>query len=352
VVLDIGGKIYTGLPGRVVFDSLPGNLRAVPTLLMSVTGPIATDIPIELSYLTSGLGWHADYVANYDGDAGRLDLTGWATVSNTTGVEFKNAKLKLAAGAVNRVASQPPRPMMRTAAMAAVAAPQSVDASGMTPQSLSGLNIYSLGRPVTLSSGESKQLVLMRAVNVPVKRDYVVEGQPAFYTGLMPNQRQNGSVAIELSLKNEGRAKTAKAKAAEGGAEGLGVPLPAGVVRAYAQDNDGAPEFLGEDRIDHIAEGGDIRLRLGGDVELPVVREQISFVHASDAIALSVWRISLHNAKPRAVTVRVAEPVPGNWDVIKENMAHTKNAAGAAEWTVVVPAKGEAILEYTVKTTL
>ena len=136
VVLDIGGKIYTGLgTGRVVFDSAARQsaARCRRLLIRRRRADRRPDIPIELSYLTSGLGWHADYVANYDGEAGRLDLTGWATVSNTTGVEFKDAKVKLAAGAdINRVAPQPgPRPMMRATAMSAVAGARSLAAEAV-----------------------------------------------------------------------------------------------------------------------------------------------------------------------------------------------------------------------------
>ena len=354
LVVEIAGKIHTGVsPGRIVFDSLPPNLRATPTLLVSASGPAGVDIPVELSYLSGGLGWHADYVADYDNDAGRLDLTGWATITNTTGVTFENAQLKLAAGDINRAQPpQPPRPMMRMAMAAKAEADQTMPEA----QSLGGLNLYPITRPVTLGTGETKQLALLRAISVPVKRDYIVRGQSWFFTSLMPNQRQEGRTEIEVSLKNDRPARPARGKApadppTPADTSGLGAALPPGIVRAYGQDNDGASQFLGEDRIDHTAEGGEVRLRLGRDIDLPVVREQISFVRASDQMLLSLWRITVRNAKARATSVRVVEPIPGSWEITKESLPHTKNAAGQAEWVLAIPAKGTASVEYTVRTT-
>ncbi len=351
LVLEIGGKIHTGVPGRIVFDSLPGNLRPVPTLLMTAIGPSGADIPIELAYLTNGLGWKTDYVATYDGDAGRMDITAWATVTNTTGAEFKDAKLRLAAGDVNRVAPPRPMPMMRAGKsmeMAMAAAP--AQDSSVTNRSFEGLNIYTIPRPVTLLPGESKQLALMRATNLSAKREYVVRGQPWFYTSSMVGQHQEGRAEIEVIVKNEGRKAPAKGKQASAEPEGLGGPLPAGVVRAYGQDQDGAPAFLGEDRIDHVAEGGEIKLHFGRDLDVPTTRDQVNYVKASEKISLSVWRIVMRNTKAKPVTVRVSEPISGDWEISKENLPHTKATSGAAEWTVPLPPKGEMVLEYTVKT--
>ena len=352
LVLEIGGKIHTGVPGRIVFDSLPGNLRPVPTLLMTAVGPSGADIPIELAYLTNGLGWKTDYVANYDGDAGRLDLTAWATVTNNTGAEFKDAKLRLAAGDVNRVTPPRPIPFARAnqkmeMAMASRAPAQD---AGVTNASFEGLNIYTIPRPVTLLPGESKQLALMRATGLAAKREYVVRGQPWFYTTSMAGQHQESRAEIEITVKNEGRKPAAKGKASTE-PEGLGGPLPAGVVRAYGQDQDGAPAFLGEDRIDHVAEGGEIKLHFGRDLDVPVTRDQVNFVRASDKISLTVWRIAMRNTKAKPVIVKVSEPISGDWEISKESIGHTKSTTGAAEWTVTLPPKGETVLEYTVKTT-
>ena len=360
VVLDIAGKIHTAVPGRLVFDSLPAGLRPTPTLLMNVTGPVGKDIGAELTYLTAGLGWHADYVARYDSEANRLDLTAWASLTNTTGVDYRDAKIKLVAGDQNRVVPSPQPRTMRAAAAPMAAAQATPLADGVTTPSIDGAHIYALARPTTLATGETKQVILLRAVSIPVKREYAVRGQPWFFTSPMPGQVQEGRAEIEVALKNEavvlsrpkGKSGKAEKPEADEAIGGLGIPLPAGIVRAYGEDSDGAAQFLGEDRIDHVADGGEVKLHLGRDVDLSVKREQTSFVRASDALALSVWRITLRNAKSKPATIRLIEPVAGNWDVTRESQAHIRNAAGLPEWDVVVPPKGEVVLEYNIKSPL
>lgn len=349
VVLDIGGKIYTDIPGRLVFDAIPPTLRAQPTLLVTAVGPVGKDVNAALSYLTSGLGWHANYVARYDSEGGRLDLTAWATVENSTGLDFTGAKLKLAAGDVNMVSPSPLPYVRKAMAMQAEASPP-MDAG--SPQILDNLHLYTIARPIALANGESKQLMLLQLINVPVKRDIVVRGQPFFFLQPMPGQPKLGSAEIEVTLKNEAvrpPAKGAKDGAPASPPSGLGQPLPAGIVRAYGEDDEGRLQFLGEDRTDGAAAGDEMKLHLGHDVDLPVTREQVSFVRATDAITITAWRLTIRNGKAKPMTVRIEEPVSGNWEIPKENIPHTKNAAGLPEWNLTIPAKGQAVLEYSVR---
>jgi len=359
LVLDMGGKIYTGAPGRLVFDGLPENLRPAPALLVTAAGPVGKDITADLSYLTNGLDWHADYVAHYDGEGDRLDLTAWAMVTNATGVDFKDAKLKLAAGEVNRVKAPPSpmpmRAMMMRADVPAAAAEAAPSAPNAPSQALDTVRLYTIARPTTLANGESKQLLLLQVNNLAVKHEYIVRGQPWYYTAPLPTHTEQGGAEIEVTVKNEPRSegKSVKGKETKESRDGsLGMALPAGVVRAYGDDDGGATQFLGEDKVDAVVPGGDMHLHLGRDAELPVTREQLSIVHATDTISISAWRLSFKNAKSKPVTVRVEEPVSGAWEIPKETVAHTKNAAGLPEWSVTVPARGDVVLEYSIKTSL
>jgi hypothetical protein len=132
-------------------------------------------------------------------------------------------------------------------------------------------------------------------------------------------------------------------------AVGLGLPLPAGVVRVYGQDETGAPQFLGESALNHTAEGGDVRIVVGRDFDVTSEREQKNFVRAGERIVLTTWRVSLKNAKTKPVSVRVVEPFDGAWEITRETQAHDKANARMAEWTITVPAKGQADLEYTAR---
>jgi hypothetical protein len=105
VVLQIGSRIEVlrddGLPTRVIFDKVPNNLRARPTLSVTLNSSRAGTRPAQLSYLTSGMGWKADYVALFDEKAGKMDVQGWVTLTNNTGTTFDNAKTLLVAGTPN-----------------------------------------------------------------------------------------------------------------------------------------------------------------------------------------------------------------------------------------------------------
>ena len=336
VVLDIGGKIHTSVPGRMVFDSLPSGLRATPTLLMNVTGSAGKDVEADFSYLTGGLAWHADYVMQYDADAARMDLTAWATITNTTGVDFKDAKVKLVAGEVNRISPPAPlRPqrMLEATAMAA-AAPL---ADGVTERALDASHIYSMGRPTTLADKESKQLALLSGQGIAVRRELIVRNdQPYIYANVMRGQNQESRAEAELIFKNDAAAK-------------LGVPLPAGTMRVYGMDEQGAAQFLGESTIDHTASGGEVRVKLGREFDVPVTREQTNFVKASDIITISAWKVTVKNAKTRPIKVRVLEPMPPSWEITKESHPHKDAGAMTTEWLLDVPAKGQTVLEYNVK---
>ena len=334
VVLDIGGKIHTSVPGRIVFNTLPAGLRTTPTLVMNVTGVAGKDADAEFSYLTGGLTWRADYVMQYDADAGRMDLTAWATITNTTGVDFKDAKVKLVAGDVNRVAPSP-RPMRMLEGKAMVASAPMAD--GVSEQTLDASHMYTMKTPTTLADKETKQLALLSSQGVPVRRELIVRNdQPYIYANLTRGPMPETRAEAELVFKNDAGAK-------------LGVPLPAGTVRVYGMDDQGAAQFVGEATIDHTAAGSDVRVKLGREFDVPVTREQTNFVKVSDIITISAWKVTVKNAKSRPIKVRVVEPMPTAWEITKESHPHKDTSAATTEWLLDVPAKGQTVLEYNVK---
>ncbi len=338
LVVQMNGRIHSNPPGRVVYDGLPPGMHAAPSLTMTVAGSPGQDIDSELSYLTSGLSWHADYVLQYDPDAGRMDLNAWASITNTTGVDFRDAKLKLVAGQVSREMGRP-QPIQMKAPMAfearAAAGPMQ---DGVAEESLVGNHIYTMPRPTTLAANETKQLALLSAQDVVVKRENVVRSQPVVFQQDIRTRPQTTAVGIELSFKNDAAAK-------------LGAPLPAGTMRVYSVDQQGAPQFIGESRVEHGAEGTDVVLQAGRDYDLPVLREQLNFVRASDNIILSVWRVTVKNTSAKPVAVKVIEPIPGAWEITKESHSHTKSDAGSAEWALQIAPKSQVVLEYNVKST-
>ncbi len=337
VVLKVGDRIETGLPGRLVFPDVPANLRDRPTLVVSLENGSAAPQQLELSYLTGGLGWRADYVAGLSADDKTLDLSGWVTLTNLSGTTYRDARLQLVAGDVNRVRDElrMARTMVMEDAMVKATAP------AMREESLFEYHLYTLPRPTTLKENQTKQVALLSAAGVPVRKEYRLSGGSHYYQGRYGDLGEKLKVAVFVEFDNK--------KAAQ-----LGLPLPKGVVRVYKQDRSGQPQFIGEDRIDHTPENETVRLKLGEAFDVTANRKQTDFRKLGGDSRYnyrfeSAFEIRLKNAKDEAVTVTVVEPVPGDWKVLSESRQHRKGAANAAVWDVPVPAKGEATLTYRVE---
>jgi len=349
-VLRFADRIETGVPGRLAFDSVPSNLRDRPTLsiLLEAAGGKQA---VELSYLTGGLSWKADYVANLSTDGKSLDLNGWVTLTNRSGAGFDNATLQLVAGTVNRV-RQPE--MMKAYAMPA-AAPRA-KAMEATQEALMDYHLYSFERTTSIADNQTKQLALLSASAVPVRREYLLAGNDWYYRDRYGQIGQKLKPAVFLEFENgvsvEANVGPIDVKQSgrnynKGGQ--LGKPLPAGIVRVYAKDSKGAAQFVGEDRIAHTAKNEKLQLRLGEAFDITAERKQTNYRKVADNVSESSWRIELRNAKDEAVTVKVQEPMPGDWEVVQESQKHTRESARVASWNVAIPASGAAVLEYVVR---
>jgi hypothetical protein len=335
VVLKFADRIETGVPGRLVFPSVPETLRDKPTLVISLLNPTAGVQNLELSYLTGGLSWRADYVAELNADDSQLDLNGWVTLNNQSGTAYPNAKLQLVAGDLNRVQEAQPAPRAMRAMAAKVA-----DAAEMQQESLFEYHLYSLQRPTTLAENQTKQVALMAASRVPVRKEFLLQGAEYYYSGQVGEIGRKLKVGVFVDFQNKG--------------EGLGIPLPKGVIRVYKKDSQGNALFVGEDRIDHTPKNETVRLKLGDAFDVTADKKQTAFQKLAGSgrynyLFESAYEIVLKNAKPEAVTVTVREPMPGDWVMVNESHPHAKAASGTAEWKVAVPAEGQTTLTYRVR---
>lgn len=335
VVLKYADRVETGVPGRLAFPGVPDTLRDRPTLVISLLNPNAGTQKLELSYLTGGLSWRADYVAELNADDSVLDLNGWVTLSNQSGAAYPNAKLQLVAGNLNRVRDTqgPPRAMMAMAGKVA-------DAAEMQQESLFEYHLYTLQRPTTLAENQTKQVALMSAASVPVNKTLLLQGADYYYVNQVGEIGQKLKVSVFVDFNNAG--------------QGLGVPLPKGVMRVYKRDSQGNAQFVGEDRIDHTPRNENVRLKLGEAFDVVADKKQTAFQKLAGngrtgTLVESAYEIVLKNAKSEPVTVTVREPMPGDWAIIGESIPHSKPAAGSAEWRVEVPAGGQSVLTYRVR---
>ena len=332
VVLKFADRIETGVPGRLAFANVPDKLRDTPTLVVSLVNAPAGEHPVELSYLSGGLSWQADYVAELNARDDRLDVNGWATLTNQSGAAYPNAKLQLVAGDVN-VVSPPMAPQRGDMAMAKMAE------AAISAEPSFEYHVYTLPRPITLTENQTKQVALMSATNVPVMKEYVLQGANHYYSGPYPEIGQKIKTGVFVELQNKG--------------EGLGIPLPKGVIRVYKKDAQGNAQFVGEDRIDHTPKNETMRLKLGDAFDITADKKQTDFQKLATAgrntIIETAYQIVLNNAKKEAVTVTVREPIPGDWTMVSESMPYRKAASNVAEWKVKVPAEGSATLSYRVR---
>jgi hypothetical protein len=336
VVLRIGDRIETGLPGRIVYDGVPPNLRDRPTLVTELQSSRAGQQTVELSYLSSGLAWKADYVAELNASDSSLDLNGWVTLTNTSGTSYPNARLQLVAGDVNRV-----RDEMRYAAKAMSAVRAEAPAPRqMAEESLFEYHLYTLQRPTTIADNQTKQVALLGASAVPVKKELVLQGNDYYYRSSVGGIGQKMKVGVFVQFENRE-------------ASHLGLPMPKGVVRVYKKDGAGNAQFIGEDSIDHTPKSESARLKLGEAFDVTADKKQSDFKRREPFAAWtyvyeSAYEIVLKNAKKEAQTVVAREPVPGDWRMLEESARHAKVAAGTAEWKIDVPAEGSATLKYRV----
>lgn len=335
-VLRVGDHIESGIPGRLIFPAVPENLRDRPTLTMLVDSQSEEPQPVVLSYLTGGLSWQADYVAELGPDDTSLDLNGWVTLQNESGATYENARLKLVAGDVNRV-----RPMMRTSGSVERVALSSAMDSSMAEESMFEYHLYTLGRPTTIKEKQSKQVALMQADNVQVKKEFILNGQNYYYSNQVGDLGRKMKVGVFVELKNTKEA-------------GIGQPLPAGIMRVYKKDSSGSLQFVGEDRIDHTPENETIRLKLGDAFDVTADKKQTDFQKLAgfsryNYVYETAFEIVLKNAKDEAVTVRVQEPVPGDWEMVEESAPHVKESADTAVWQITVEAKSSTVLTWRVK---
>jgi len=334
-VWQIGGEIVTGLSAdHIKFPELPGNLYTHPTLIWTLDNAGAARHRVEASYLASKLSWNADYVLTVSRDDKAADLDGWVTLANGSGTSFRNTKLQLVAGDLNRV-----RQVFGKAMDMARAATAAVAESVMTQESFSDYHLYTLGRKTTINNNETKQVSMLTGTGVPVTKRYVVEGQSFYYrNGQHPGSPIKDVVQVYYRFKNEERA-------------GLGMPMPSGVVRVYQADSKGGTQFVGEDRIGHTPKDEELNLKIGNAFDVTCERNQTDFEKIAANVYELEYAITLRNHKTSPITVDVNEPIGGTWRMVRSSHPFTKTAAWAAAFAVPVAADGTVVLTYRVRVT-
>ena len=329
----IGNEIVTGLRAdHLRFPELPANLYTRPTLIWTLDNSGGARHRVEASYLAGKLSWSADYVLTVARDDKTADLDGWVTLTNGSGTAFRDTKLQFVAGDLNRARQV----MGQMAEEVAIASPMA-RAPRMSQETFSDYHLYTLGRKTTIHNNETKQLSMMTGTAVPVLKRYIVDGQAFYYRNTVrPGSPIKDNVQVYYQFKNEERG-------------GLGLPMPAGVVRVYQSDSNGGVQFVGEDRILHTPKDEQLNVKIGNAFDVVCERNQTDFEGISTNVYELEFEITLRNHKTTPITVEVNEPIGGTWRMIRASHTWTKTAAWAASFTVPVASNGTAVLKYRVR---
>ena len=324
IVLRVGEAIETDPAGRIVFPDLPDGLSASPRADIRVSVQEAGARRLTLRYLTQGLSWSTQYVARYDAEAGRMDISGMARIVNDLPVSFGARQVRLLAGQVSQAAGEEgggPGPE-RMAAMSARADGARVP----EPQTQADLKAYPLPESLDLPAGGAVEVPLMQAENVAVDRQYRLANLATAY----PYNGERGPSAANVRLRIEDTARA-----------GFGQPLPAGTLRVYAGDL-----YRGAQRIDDTPVGGDLSVDLGRAFDVTATARQTAYEQLGDRSYETAQEITVKNAKDTAVAVQVLGNFPADWEMRSESHPHELENASTPVWTLEVPAGGETVLTY------
>jgi hypothetical protein len=332
-IFRIGDEITFGHPGRIIFPGVPEDLLAKPTLVWLAENGLLSGQEVEASYLTNGINWRSDYVVTLNEKDDQADLSGWVTIDNKSGATYRSAKLKLVAGDVNRAKDELAykRGIMNLAEAAAKpAAPQ------FKEESFFEYHIYTLQRPATVKDNQTKQISLVQAENIPVRKELLYQGASYYYGSRYGETIPDQKVGVFIEIENRKE-------------HHLGIPLPKGTVRVYKRDSEGSLQFIGEDSIDHTPKDEKVRIRLGDAFDVVGTRKQTDWKKIAYDTYEAAFEISLRNHKNENIVVRVVEPVPGDWKMLSSSRPFTKSEAFTAEFQVPVPKDGATKLTYRVR---
>ena len=333
-IIEVDGKLQFSLPGEPIFPSLGTDNVLKPTLNWKLNSASSGKIDAEVAYLSRGFSWEASYnlVAPEKGDT--VDIVGWVTMNNQSGMTFADAKLKLMAGDVHRVEENVAMPFATTAkgrGMMAMA-----DAV-VTEKSFDEFHLYTLGNPVTLRDKETKQVEFVRATGVKAERIYVYEGSGYSRRG----SSAAGKVQVFREFKNAEANK-------------LGLALPKGKLRFYSQDDDRQLEFVGENQIDHTPKNEVIRVFTGNSFDLVGQRRLVSQTeNNSEHVATQTIEVKVRNRKKEPAEIRVVEHATrgGNWTLTAQSQPHEKKDATTFEFRAPLQPDEEKTVTYTIRYT-
>lgn len=325
VVLQIGDTIEVlrddGLPVRVIFDKVPPNMRARPTLSVTLEAKGGA-VPATLTYLTPGLGWNADYVTLFDDAKQTIDVQGWVTLTNNSGTDYRNADVLLVAGDPNDGGGRQSFESFATG---------TIDQAGTESgdrERLGDYYLYPLAERTTIANAQQKQVSFLDVKAAPARSTY------EFNNGwLSTNEAASASSVLKFSTSSSG---------------GLGDQLPQGTMRVYMRDKRGDPQFIGESAIEATPMGSAMSIRTGEAFDVKVKTVVVERTRVNSSRWKTKMQYEFTNARNKPVTVDLGqEGLWGDVRITDQSQEGKRVSADRVEWSVPVPANGKAVLTAT-----
>ncbi len=325
-LMDESGKVKVISLDEMVqtnFPELPEGLIARPTLFWNYLSDYSGKLDCRVGYQTVGLNWDAEYVGLLDAKETNLDLSGWASIDNNSGKTYRDAKLKLIAGEINRV--QPTRKGMdEDMSIRVMGSPM---AAGFEEKRFFEYHMYTLPRTATLADNENKQISLFEPASTTVKKVYYYRPE-----------RSATDVQVVVEFVNSTQT-------------GLGMPLPAGRVRLFKADSDGSLILLGEDQIDHTPKDEKMSLTVGTAFDIKGEETLVNQTQVSKKVEDREFNLELRNRKAEDVTIKIEKVLWGFWEITQSTHEYKKKDANTITFEVPVKADSTANVKYTVRFT-
>ncbi|HRI44822.1 MAG TPA: hypothetical protein PLL78_12820 [Fimbriimonadaceae bacterium] len=329
IVSTDGGRILLSPSGEIEIASIPEGLISRPTLHWLVSSDEPGERDVEIGYLTQGIGWTANYVLTLPDDATGGNIQGWITLRNESGAAYRDARLKMLAGEVNRARRY------QAVDMAPMVFAERAAGYAFEEETLFEYHLYTLQRPTTILDREIKQVGLLGSDRVAVGKRLVFDSLVRRHG--YPDEGEIGSGVVNAQVRIE---------FTNDEASGLGIPMPKGQIKVYQRDRSGSVQMLGEDEIGHTARGERISLVVGRAFDVVAERRQVGFRRLAKNAVREEVEIKVRNRKDTTERVQILERMMADWSIASANYTWEKADAFTLRFEFDVGAGQEATVLY------
>lgn len=333
------GRIVLNPSGEIELNEMPEGLVSRPSLFWKLEVSQPGEHTTEISYLTNSITWKADYIAVVNQTETRVDVIAWVTLDNRSGATYKDAQLQLIAGDVRRAEEPTARAIFAEASLPL--GRQTQRASQFEQEAFFEYHLYTLQGNTTVRDNETKQITLLSATDVQVKRKLVFDSGRQWHNryGNYPEQggdTRHGKVNIVLELKNSQENK-------------LGMPLPKGKVRVYKADDHGKLQFLGEELIDHTPRNETARFYIGDSFDVVGERKCLQDRQIGSNVSEQTLEIAIRNRKNNSTDVFIVERFQSDWEFLQSSHTYNNLDARTVEFPITIEADSEVKITYKVR---